>query len=51
MQMTPTTLNAVISEIGNVSKLENGEEIEKKQQVLTGKPAAVAATRMFKRKT
>lgn len=47
MQMTPQTLNAVISEIEFVSKLENGEEVKKPQQVLTGKAAAVAATRIF----
>ncbi len=55
--MTPMMLNAVIIEIGNVNKLENGEDEEKPQhpqqrphQHLEGLPAAVAVTRMFKKK-
>ena len=45
--MTPNMLNAVIAEMENINDLEAGKEVKKPQKVLSGKAAAVAATRMF----
>ena len=50
--MTPRCLLACIDGIANISEMENSADKDepKKEQVLEGLPAAVAATRMFKRK-